>query len=140
MPVGAPPLTAVVETGLYVADLSRSRRFYEDVMGLEAMFHDRRLVAYPVGPSVLLLFQEGTTEETATLPGGSIPPHSGHGHLHYAFSIAPDALERWRQHLAACDIEIEGEVKWPKGAHSLYFRDPDQHLLEVVTPGIWANY
>ncbi|HHQ6628438.1 TPA: VOC family protein, partial [Serratia fonticola] len=23
---------------------------------------------------------------------------------------------------------------------SIYFRDPDGHLLELVTPGIWANY
>ena len=26
------------------------------------------------------------------------------------------------------------------GGESLYFRDPDGHLLELVTPGLWPNY
>ncbi len=26
------------------------------------------------------------------------------------------------------------------GGTSLYFRDPDGHLLELVTPGIWSIY
>ncbi len=53
----APVLNGVLETGLYVDDLAKARAFYEDVMGLQAMFMDNRLAAYPVGPnSVLLLF------------------------------------------------------------------------------------
>jgi catechol 2,3-dioxygenase-like lactoylglutathione lyase family enzyme len=31
-------------------------------------------------------------------------------------------------------------VTWPLGGTSLYFRDPDGHLLELATPGIWAVY
>jgi hypothetical protein len=27
-----------------------------------------------------------------------------------------------------------------RGGEALYFRDPDGHLLEVVTPGIWNIY
>ena len=27
-----------------------------------------------------------------------------------------------------------------RGAVSLYFRDPDGNLGELVTPGLWANY
>jgi len=26
------------------------------------------------------------------------------------------------------------------GGEALYFRDPDGHLLEVVTPGVWNIY
>lgn len=140
MPDKPPSLDAVLETGLYVDDLARARRFYEDVLGLHAMSEDDRLVAYPVGPSVLLLFQRGATDEAARLPGGVIPPHHGEGHLHYAFSVHADELEPWRNHLTRAGIPMEGEVRWPKGGHSLYFRDPDQNLLEVVTPGIWENY
>lgn len=135
-----PALNAVVETAIYVADLDRARRFYEDVFGLRPMFHDERVVAYPIGPSVFLLFQQGTTDKPARPHGGLIPPHDGHGHLHFAFSIPAEALEAWRERLHARGIDIEGEVKWPKGAHSLYFRDPDGNLAELVTPGIWANY
>ncbi|GAA5234552.1 VOC family protein [Verticiella sediminum] len=135
-----PRLDAVLETGLYVADMARARRFYETVLQLEPMFDDHRMTAYPVGPSALLLFQQGATHQTEVLPGGSIPPHRGAGGAHYAFAVAAASLDDWRSRLAAHEIDIEGEVRWPRGAVSVYFRDPDDNLLELVTPGIWANY
>lgn len=137
----APPLGGILETGLYVENLHRARAFYEGVLALHPMFLDHRLAAYPAGPaSVLLLFQRGTTEEPARLPGGVIPPHDGSGRLHYAFAVAPEHLEAWLVRLAAHGVLVEGEVRWPKGGHSVYFRDPDRHLLEFATPGIWENY
>lgn len=137
----APPLGPVLETGLYVADLEKARRFYEELLGLSLMFYDERVAAYDAAPgSVLLLFQQGTTDTPAQLPGGTIPPHDGSGRLHYAFSIAPEYLQPWRDHLATHGIVIEGEVRWPKGGVSLYFRDPDGHLVELATPGLWENY
>ena len=35
---------------------------YEGVPGLQSMFSDSRLTAYAIGRNVLLLFQNGTTE------------------------------------------------------------------------------
>ena len=37
-------------------------------------------------------------------------------------------------------IEIESRVTWPGGGTSLYFRDPEGHLLELLTPGVWQIY
>jgi catechol 2,3-dioxygenase-like lactoylglutathione lyase family enzyme len=37
-------------------------------------------------------------------------------------------------------VSIEGEMKWPRGGTSLYFRDPDGHLVELATPGLWSIY
>ncbi|MDF2970539.1 MAG: glyoxalase, partial [Microvirga sp.] len=37
-------------------------------------------------------------------------------------------------------IPIESRVTWPRGGTSLYFRDPDGHVLELATPGLWATY
>jgi catechol 2,3-dioxygenase-like lactoylglutathione lyase family enzyme len=37
-------------------------------------------------------------------------------------------------------IAIEERTKWEGGGESLYFRDPDRHLLKVVTPGTWSIY
>ena len=57
-----------------------------------------------------------------------------------AFAIAADALGEWEQHLARHGIAIEGRTDWPRGGRSIYFRDPDRHLLELATPGLWAIY
>lgn len=137
----APPLGGVLETALYVDDMERARRFYENVMGLAPMVEDARLVAYPIGPgSVLLLFRRGCTLDPVTLPGGLVPSHDGDGPLHMAFAIARNDLDTWSARLEAAGVAIESRVDWPRGGKSLYFRDPDGHALELATPGLWANY
>jgi catechol 2,3-dioxygenase-like lactoylglutathione lyase family enzyme len=60
--------------------------------------------------------------------------------LHVAFAIDADALAPWEAHLGTNDIAIEGRTDWPRGGKSIYFRDPDNHLLELATPGLWPNY
>jgi catechol 2,3-dioxygenase-like lactoylglutathione lyase family enzyme len=110
-------------------------------MGLSPVFADQRLCAYEVTPkSVLLLFPRGKTLETVVMPGGTIPPHDGHGPLHVALAVARDDLPEWEAHLATHVIPIEGRTEWPRGGTSIYFRDPDGHLLELATPGLWPGY
>jgi len=98
--------------------------------------------AYNVnGRSVLLLFIRGGTTEPVQTGGGLIPPHDATGHIHIAFSIDPAELEAWRAHLAQHDVAIEGTSDWKRGGHSLYFRDPDENLLELATtPGLWPGF
>jgi hypothetical protein len=31
-------------------------------------------------------------------------------------------------------------MHWARGGRSLFFRDPDNHLLELMTPGNWTTY
>jgi catechol 2,3-dioxygenase-like lactoylglutathione lyase family enzyme len=134
-------LDAVIETSLYVDDLDRAARFYEDVLGLGVLTADRRFRAYDVGGrSVLLVFRRGETLETVRMPGGTIPPHGGHGPLHMAFAVSGEALPDWEERLHRHGIAIEGRTDWSRGGHSIYFRDPDGHLLELATPGLWAIY
>jgi catechol 2,3-dioxygenase-like lactoylglutathione lyase family enzyme len=136
-----PSLKGVLETALYVDDMVRARCFYEDVLGLTPIFEDARLCAYAVGGrSVLLLFQRGSALETVHMPGGTIPPHDGSGPLHIAFAIGAEELAEWEQRLAARGVAIEGRTQWRRGGHSIYFRDPDGHLLELATPGLWTIY
>ena len=140
-PSPAPQLRGVLETVLYADDLATTARFYETVLGLAPMTGDARLVSYAVAPAqVLLLFQRGITEQAVELPGGTIPGHDGDGRQHIAFAIAADALPAWEARLQAAEVAIEGRMDWPQGGHSLYFRDPDGHLLELATPGLWKNY
>jgi catechol 2,3-dioxygenase-like lactoylglutathione lyase family enzyme len=89
---------------------------------------------------VLLLFKRGATLEPVQLPGGVLPPHDGAGQLHFAFAIRATDLASWRERLEAQGVIIESEVAWPRGGRSLYFRDPDYHLVELATPGVWPTY
>jgi catechol 2,3-dioxygenase-like lactoylglutathione lyase family enzyme len=131
----------VLETSLYVDDLDRAAAFYEGVLGLAPLTKDARFRAYDVGGvSVLLLFRRGATLATVHMPGGTIPPHDGHGPLHIAFAIGAEELASWEEALARQRVPIEGRTAWSRGGHSIYFRDPDGHLLELATPGLWAIY
>ena len=136
-----PQLTGIVETALYVDDLERARTFYQQLLGLSQLTSDARFIAFDVGGrSVLLLFRRGATLETVHLPGGTIPPHDGSGPVHVAFAIAAAELAAWEKRLGEHNVAIEGRTDWPRGGRSVYFRDPDGHLLELVTPGVWAIY
>lgn len=137
----APPLRRVLETALYVDDLERARSFYETVMGLEVMVSDARLVALDAGGgSVLLLFRRGASVEGGDDGRGAIPGHDGRGPVHLAFAVDAETLSAWRERLEATGVGIESERRWPRGGTSLYFRDPDGHLVELATPGIWPVY
>jgi catechol 2,3-dioxygenase-like lactoylglutathione lyase family enzyme len=136
-----PTVTGVLETSLYVQDIESSKRFYQTLFGFEVLAEDSRFCALNVsGRQVLLLFRKGAPVEPSVLPGGTIPAHGGSGHLHLAFSIAVADWQDWERWLHAKQVPIESRVTWPAGGQSLYFRDPDHHLIELATPGIWSIY
>ena len=101
-----------------------------------------RFQAFDAGASrVLLLFKRGGTLTPQPVPsGGVIPPHDGNGPLHIGFAIASADYDTWCARLLARGVAIESETQWERGGRSVYFRDPDNHLVELVTPGIWPNY
>jgi len=142
-------LSRLLETALYVEDLERSAEFYQRVLGMDPMggtpaeIENRSQVLRPFhipGGQVLLLFLKGATSKTAVFSGGTIPPHEGNGRLHLAFAISHGDIDSWRDRLQSHGVSIEGEMLWPRGGTSLYFRDPDGHLVELATPGLWAIY
>jgi catechol 2,3-dioxygenase-like lactoylglutathione lyase family enzyme len=136
-----PKLEGVLETALYVNDLPRAIEFYKSVFEFETLFADERLCAFNVSNrQVLLLFLKGASDQAMTVSGGTIPPHDGDGHLHLAFAIAEDELEKWEKQFAEKEIHIESRVRWPRGGVSLYIRDPEGHLIELATPGLWKIY
>jgi catechol 2,3-dioxygenase-like lactoylglutathione lyase family enzyme len=60
--------------------------------------------------------------------------------MHLAFSIDPDEITRWEKKLADHAVAVESRVRWSRGGSSLYFRDPDNHSIELAAPGTWSIY
>lgn len=136
-----PKVTGILETGLDVDDLARSVDFYYRILGFEIIDRSERLCAFSIaGRDVLILFQRDEAAQAVEIAGGKIPPHGSTGPTHFAFAIDPGELPQWEKLLAANGIPIESRVHWERGGTSIYFRDHDQHLLELATPGIWPIY
>jgi catechol 2,3-dioxygenase-like lactoylglutathione lyase family enzyme len=131
----------ILETALSVADVKRAAEFYRRLFGFGTLVESERLIALDVaGRNVLLLFPRGGAAEPFAMPGGVIPPHGGSGQAHFAFSIASEDVEPWQRHLESEGVPVESVVSWPGGARSIYFRDPDGNLAELISPGFWAIY
>ena len=131
-----PRVNGILETSLYVESAARSAEFYQRVFGFqplepgEPLNNETRLCPMRAGDrGVLLLFKKGATADT-----------SASGAMHIAFGIARSDLPAWERWLAEQGIAIEFRKTWKYGGEALFFRDPDGHLLEVVTPGVWDFY
>ncbi len=135
-----PPVQGLGESALYVADRARSLQFYQELFGFKRVAHDENFGALRVNATqVLLFFKKHSRDEPFSTPGGTIPPHGAEGQLHLAFTISPAELDPWREHLKLRGIKVESEVEWGPGLRSLYFREPDGHLIELATPGLWKT-
>ena len=130
-----PNTEGILESSLYVTDVARSVRFYEQIFGFQVMsyFGERGCAMATGHRRVLLLFRKGGSL-------GILSPHDGDGELHIAFAIGADDLPDWEAWLEKNGIAVEEKRRWELGGVSLYFRDPDRHLLEVATPGVWPIY
>jgi catechol 2,3-dioxygenase-like lactoylglutathione lyase family enzyme len=131
-----PPKTdGILESSLYVSDVPRSVRFYQETFGFRVItdFGERGCAMHAGPRQVLLLFKKGASRAMET-------PHDGDGELHLAFAIPSAELPNWESWLQTKEIPVEEKKKWDLGGWSLYFRDPDRHLLELATPGTWPVY
>ena len=136
-----PQLSGILETAVYVEDMDRSIRFYQEVMQFHKLIGDERFCALQAArQQVLLLFKKGASTQPVIIEGGTIPPHDGSGQTHLAFAISAQELELWERWFEQHQVVIESKVRWERGGQSIYFRDPDGPLLELVTPGCWAIY
>jgi catechol 2,3-dioxygenase-like lactoylglutathione lyase family enzyme len=138
MPDHAPLVEGVLETALCAGDLARTSYFYRDLFEFRTLVDTPRLVAFDIAAKqVLLVFQDGATEEDLFDERGTIPGHGVRGRVHFALSIAAADLDAWRARLSGRGIAIVGEYRWPRGGVSLYFHDPDGAVVELATPGLW---
>lgn len=115
---------------LGVADLARSRRFYE-AMGFSASRDSQGdVVFFQAGGMALALYPRGKLAEDAMVPD-SAPGFSG---ITLAHNVAsPAAVDRVIGEAVAAGgrlVKTGQPVFW--GGYSGYFADPDGHLWEVA--------
>lgn len=135
MATDRPAARRILETALYGSDIPAMREFYERVLGLETVSDmSDRGVALRCGSGVLLLFDPEVTERGSELVGA----HGARGPGHVAFDVSEAGLDAWRAHLERCRVEIESEVEWPAGGHSVYFRDPAGNSVELAVKPVWG--
>ena len=130
-----PKTDGILESSLYVSDVPRSIRFYEETFGFSVIseFGERGCAMHAGIRQVLLLFKKGASRTIQS-------PHDGDGELHVAFAIPTVELVDWESWLQTKGIAVEEKREWELGGWSLYFRDPDRHLIELATPGTWSVY
>lgn len=127
-------ITGILEAAVYAEDLSAAARFYGDVLGLEQIAGDgTRDLFYRCGDQVLLVFNPAETRK----PTSKAPTHGSTGPGHVALRVAQGDLNNIRRRLAACAVPIEKEVTWPRGAVSIYVRDPAGNSVEFASAEMW---
>jgi catechol 2,3-dioxygenase-like lactoylglutathione lyase family enzyme len=130
-----PQLDGVLEVALYVDDVDRSVQFYQRLFGFTVIATDKRLSALGIAGKQVLLVCHRTA--SANLAVGS---HDAEGRQHVAFAIPATEFDAWQTRLEQQGVIVEEVRQWERGGRSLYFRDPDRHLIELATPGVWSIY
>ena len=134
-----PPVLGTLESALYAGDLAAAEGFYAGLLGLPVILRQEgRHVFFRSGPgSVLLVFDPVATAQPAPEGALPVPPHGARGPGHFCLAVAGEALDAWRVHLAAAEVPIEADFRWPNGARSIYLRDPAGNSVELAEPRLW---
>src|ERR1700761_9293290 len=102
-----PKSEGILESSLYVNDVTASAQFYEEIFGFRVIsdFGERGCAIQAGERQVLLLFKKGGSREI-------VSPHDGDGELHLAFAIAASELARWEAWLVEKGMAVEEKRTW----------------------------
>lgn len=115
-----------------------------------------RIVAFALSNMTLLLFTLGLTKEDMISERGKIPWHGPTDailqllgdvkqqqslHQHYCLAVEKvEDVKHWEEWFAEQNVKMLGTMDWERGGRSVYFEDPDGHIGEVGSRGIWPHY
>src|ERR1700752_2050371 len=102
-----PKTDGILESSLYVSDVARSIRFYEEIFGFRVIkdFGERGCAMDAGARQVLLLFKKRASRAITT-------PHDGDGELHVAFAISTSELVKWERWLEEKGLSVEEKHSW----------------------------
>jgi catechol 2,3-dioxygenase-like lactoylglutathione lyase family enzyme len=116
-----------------VSDWQRSTSFYRDVLGAEVVNHTDGRVAYRFGDQQLNVHRPDLDIDTLV---ASLPVAPGGSDLCFVW---PGTVEEAMAHLRQQQVPAEHGpvVRWGGRGRgtSIYFRDPDGSLLELIIYG-----
>jgi catechol 2,3-dioxygenase-like lactoylglutathione lyase family enzyme len=121
-------ISALDHVAIGVADVDRSCAFYARVLGFERMIPewDLPIVMGTAGMGLAIFDKEihpSPTPDDTPLPSVRI--------MHIAFRVDRAGLAAARRELESEDFKLTFTDHGV--SHSLYFRDPDGHLIELTT-------
>lgn len=123
---------------LGVADLERSRRFYEEGLGWHRGNRHKEVVFFQLPGAVLALFSR-----SALAADAGLPPDTAEGGGFGGIALAYNARSREEVDAVMAEAEAGGarilkpaqDAFW--GGYSGYFADPDGHPWEVAWNPEW---
>lgn len=130
-------INRVIETVLYCDDVSEMLSFYQEIFNFKLLMESSERGAFlSAGESVLILFNRTLT----SVEGQKVPSHGASGVQHLAFEVDGGQLEDWKKYFNTKGIKIEKEIHWEhRNAHSIYFRDPAGHSIELTEVSLWKK-
>lgn len=118
-----PKVSGISELVLEVDDLEAARRFYRDRLGFEETLYGEGAEGrywYLIGETARL----GIWTEQVGLAGGR-----GGSHVHFAFHVAEEEVDRLLKSLGDEGVEVEGPIQLGPG-RAIYVTDPDGNVVE----------
>jgi catechol 2,3-dioxygenase-like lactoylglutathione lyase family enzyme len=112
-----------------VSEWARSNAFYRDVLGAEIVELDYGRYAYRFGDAQLNVHGPDSTPH----PRASEPVRPGNSDLCFRWDGTPEeAVEHLRRHGVEVELGPVARTGAAGAGTSVYFRDPDGSLLELI--------
>ena len=123
-----------------------------------------RMCAFAMGNTTLLLFHLSSTTKDINMDRGRIPHHGPTQRIldllntdvsdpngvdgqtyslqqHFCIGVSKRSdVEAWEAWFTDKSVKVLGTMDWERGGRSVYFEDPDGHVGEVASRGIWEHY
>lgn len=140
-----PSSLGMFEVQLVTRDLGAMTAFYRDALGLSVSLEDplRGRTHFRVGGGQLILAlvesEAGASPDWPGLPPPLLvagdrrgPTPAAHGPIHFAIEIEPNELVASGERLRAAGHDVRGPFRWPGGRRSIYLRDPEGNVAELI--------
>ena len=115
-------VTGIDHVVFHVKDLSRSKKFYIELLGMEVEHESSWQIFLKCGSQGVALFEASNGDEI----------HGGSEMNHMALRLKSGEYEKVKTVLEERGIKVGGRRGDP---HCIYFSDPDGHRLQLLTPG-----